>query len=373
MANIKKNSILTLNIGSSSIKLQLFSRDNLERILKGKVYNFYEQPLFEYEVFANPVSTHKQQLAKGFTHENGLSLVLNWLFQENQAWQISVVVHRIVHGGLDFNTHVIIDDRVLEGLKALRALAPLHQHYQVLAIEAVRRISKDLIQIACFDTVFHFSRSEIYTQYALPKVIRDRGVYKYGFHGLSYEWIVYYLRQKHPTLASGRLVVAHLGSGSSLCAIQNGKSVDTTMGFTPLDGLVMGSRSGSIDPSIVIYMIRELGYSNDEVEYILNNQSGLLGLSEISSDVRQLEESEDPKAKFALKYFCNRISQMIGMMIVTMGGVDGIIFTGGIGEHSVLVRKMVLGSLTFFPPFETHVVSTNEEWMMAKHSAAILV
>jgi len=228
------------------------------------------------------------------------------------------------------------------------------------------------LQIACFDTAFHAHHTPIFTQYALPQWLRDKGIRRYGFHGLSYEWIVHYLHQHDPKLAVGKIIAAHLGNGASLCAIKNGISIDTTMGMTALDGLPMGTRCGSLDPGIGIYMARELGLSPAEIESILYKESGLLGLSGLSNDVAILQESTQAKALFALDFFCLRSAQLMGMMAVALGGVDGIIFTGGIGENSEFVRNKILDHLEFLQPYMIRIIPANEERMMAMQSIKLI-
>ena len=228
------------------------------------------------------------------------------------------------------------------------------------------------MQIACFDTAFHAQHTPLFTTYALPEHLREQGIRRYGFHGLSYEWIAYSLRQNEPELAKGRVIAAHLGNGASLCAMRNGISIDTTMGMTALDGLPMGTRCGTLDPGVVIYMIRELKLSSNDAESILYHQSGLLGLSDWTHDVRLLQGSNESKARFALDYFCMRAAQLAGMMAVALGGIDGIVFTGGIGENSNFIRDTILHHLDFLRPFEVRVIKADEGRMMAMHTMSVL-
>ena len=212
----------------------------------------------------------------------------------------------------------------------------------------------------------------LFTEYALPQKIRDKGVRRYGFHGLSYEWIATVLRRDEPMLAQGRIIAAHLGNGSSLCAMRNGVSIDTSMGMTALEGLPMGTRCGNLDPGAVIYMIRELGFSPDEAEHCFYNESGLLGLSGQTNDVKTLQDSDTAKARFALDYFALKAAQFIGMMAVALGGVDGIVFTGGIGENSAFMCEKILGHIAFLKPFDVRVIPANEERIMAMHAQSLL-
>lgn len=376
MTNKIENSILVINTGSSSVKFQVFSRTpSLELLAQGKVSDLGSSPSFSainkrQEFAVN--QAEKIELPADYDHEKALHFILHWIEAQNQHWQIDTVTHRIVHGGTRFTSSGIITPEVMTYLRELCPLAPLHQPHNLIAIDILNALKPDLIQVACFDTAFHANHDPLFTEYALPKTIRDKGIRRYGFHGLSYEWIAHFLRRHEPDLARGRIIAAHLGNGASLCAMHNGISMDTTMGMTALDGLPMGTRCGALDPGAVIYMIRELNLSPDEAEAILYNQSGLLGLSDWTHDVRLLQESNQPEARFALDFFCMRTAQLIGMMVVALGGVDGIVFTGGIGENSSFIRDRILRHLDFLRPFEVHVVKANEEQMMAMHTVAAL-
>jgi len=376
MTNKIKKSLLVINTGSSSVKFQVFSRTpSLELLAHGKVSDLGSNPIFsavnERQGFAVS-QAEKIELSADYNHEKALHFILHWIEAKNQHWQIDTVTHRIVHGGTRFTSSVIITPEVMTYLRGLCPLAPLHQPNNLIAIDMLSTLKPGLIQIACFDTAFHANHDSLFTEYALPQTIRDKGIRRYGFHGLSYEWIAHFLRLHEPELARGRIIAAHLGNGASLCAMHNGISMDTTMGMTALDGLPMGTRCGALDPGAVIYMIRELNLSPDEAEAILYNQSGLLGLSDWTHDVCLLQESNKPKARFALDYFCMRTAQLIGMMAVSLGGVDGIVFTGGIGENSSFIRDRILRHLDFFRPFEVHVIKANEEQMMAMHTVSAL-
>jgi acetate kinase len=273
---------------------------------------------------------------------------------------------------VDFVEPVLMTPTVLTQLHLLGTLAPLHQPQSLAAIEIINTIKPDLRQIACFDTAFHAKHHPLFNHYALPDSMRQQGIRRYGFHGLSYEWIVQELKSKHPELYRGRVIAAHLGNGASLCAIQRGASIDTTMGMTALDGLPMGTRCGSIDPGAVIYMMRELGLSAQRIEEILYNESGLLALSGISYDARQLLASRKAEAKFALDFFALKTAQFIAMMAVSVGGIDGIVFTGGIGENMSTVRDDILAYLQFLRPFDVHIIPANEERIMAQHAVTVL-
>lgn len=362
--------ILVINTGSSSIKFQLFVLEpSLERSAWGGVYNIGISP----DLVIN-TSEHelKNELPVECTHETALYSILSWIKEQTQYGVLCAVVHRVVHGGSMFTKSVHVTPEILTALKTLIPLAPLHQGHNLAAIELLHAKRPDLIQIACFDTAFHSTHTPLFTTYAVPKEMSDAGIRRYGFHGLSYEWVVHYLQTHHESIAQGRIIVAHLGNGASLCAIRQGVSIDTTMGMTALDGLPMGTRCGQLDPGAIIYMIRALGLSPDAVESMLYNHSGLLALSDLTSDVRLLQESNTPESHFALDYFCLKTAQLIGAMAVALGGVDGVVFTGGIGEHSAEIRENILSYLTFLKPFKTLIVPANEERIMAMHAMELI-
>lgn len=369
-------SILAINAGSSSVKFQVFSKSSeLQLLAIGKVSDLGGKPLFtamDKTTTKNQQSEDKISLPTDCTHHDALQSILDWNHQKAEIWQVNAVVHRVVHGGTLFKHSVQVTPEMIKQLKTLIPLAPLHQPHNLTAIEMIDNMKPNLPQVACFDTAFHANQHALFTTYALPQSLRDAGIRRYGFHGLSYEWIAHSLREQDPSLAKGRVIAAHLGNGASLCAMQNGISVDTTLGMTALAGLPMGTRCGELDPGAVIFMLRELGFSPQDAEYTLYNQSGLLGLSGLTNDVERLEKSNDERAEFALDYFCLKAAQHLGMMAIAIGGVDCIVFTGGIGEHSELVRNNILRHVECLKPFETRVIPANEEWIMAMHALAIL-
>lgn len=358
--------LLILNIGSSSIKFRLFGlSEELPFLLGGKVTDIGGASVFQ--VHEDEYSDNEiRALPENTTHALAMKYVLDWLFKRQENWRLVAVAHRIVHGGERFSTPVQLDDASVEYLESLTLLAPLHQPYNLLAVKELWQSHPEVVQYGCFDTAFHAGHDALHSAYALPAALREKGIRRYGFHGLSYEWIGRRLQEDNPKLASGRVVVAHLGNGASLCAMQNGKSVDTTMGMTVLDGLPMGTRCGSIDAGVLIYMQRELGLSLGELEDVLYHESGLKGLSGISNDVKTLSESSDKQARFALDYFVWKCSQFIAAMAVTLGGLDGVVFTGGIGENAPSIRQGIVEKLAFLPEFETLVIPTNEERRMAQ-------
>jgi acetate kinase len=386
--------ILVVNAGSSSIKFQLFSldaRDPLKRLLKGQIEG---------------IGVHPKLIAKG---TDGQRIEESWSGQEvaNVPQALDKLVaflrarlgklptaigHRVVHGGPDYAEPVVIDDAVLDRLDTFSPLAPLHQPNNLAPIRAVRERQPQLLQVACFDTAFHRGHPDVADRYALPEELYAEGVRRYGFHGLSYEYIANRLPEIARDVARGRVVVAHLGSGASMCAISAGKSVDSTLGFTALDGLPMGTRPGQLDPGIVLYLMDEKRMSAKEIERFLYNECGLKGLSGISNDVRELLASKEPSAKLALDHFVYRISLYAGMLAAAMGGIDGFVFTAGIGENAPAIREAVAERLAWLgldfdrdanasgktlisrasSRVACYVIPTDEELMIARHTLRVL-
>jgi len=368
-----EHSLLTINSGSSSVKFRLFTQSrDLTMLASGKVINIGTAPQLITRDELKQGEKITQSLDITCDHEQALRLILNWVHQINHYGSIKSVAHRVVHGGALLTQSVLITQDILEQLKTLCSLAPLHQPQNIAAIEIIRQMHPELIQVACFDTAFHAHHTPLFTDYALPLSLRDKGIRRYGFHGLSYEWITHILKKEHQDIAQKRIIAAHLGNGASLCAIHHGISIDTTMGLTALDGIPMGTRCGSLDPGAIIYMIRELGISPEEIELTLYNDSGLLGLSGVSNDVKTLENSDEERARYALDYFCLKTAQLMGMMAIALGGVDAIIFTGGIGENSESIRKKILKKVEWLQPFSTLIIPANEEKMMALHALSVL-
>jgi acetate kinase len=310
--------LLTLNAGSSSVKFALFARAEaaLVPVRSGQVDG----------IGSGGVANHAQALEQIL---NGLGDV-----------HIGAIGHRVVHGGTRFEAPVRVDDAVLEAVAALSPLAPLHQPHNLAGMVAARQAFAGVPQVACFDTAFHRSMPQINQRFALPQALFDAGVRRYGFHGLSYESIAQQLRDHHPALATGRVVVAHLGNGASLCAMHNGRSVATTMGFSPLDGLPMGTRCGRLDPAVVLHLLHD--NSAEQVAHLLYHQSGLLGLSGLSSDMRTLEASPLPQAAMAIDYFVEHVLRETAAMASALRGIDALVFTGGIGENAVALRQRIV-------------------------------
>jgi acetate kinase len=318
--------ILVLNAGSATLKFALYRTTGNappDCLTRGQV-----------------------DLAPG-SHDDAVRSALATIERDVDGREIAAVGHRVVHGGADYVDSVAVDARVLSNLAALRSLAPLHQAQGLAVIEAVRLQRPSVPQFASFDTAFHSTLPLLEKRFALPQVWFDRGVRRYGFHGLSYEYVSSRLRELCATNAAqmARVVVAHLGSGASLCAMRDGASVATTMSFTPTDGLMMATRSGALDPSVVSYLVREHALTADDVDRLLNLESGLLGVSGISGDMRVLLASDAPDARFAVDLFVHRVVVEAGAMIAALGGLDGLVFTGGIGTHQAVIRRRVCNAL----------------------------
>jgi acetate kinase len=384
--------ILVLNAGSSSIKFQLFAVDgdaSLTRRLKGQV---------------DGIGTRPHLLAKGKDGETlvdntwpanavadvpaALDKTVTWLQQQLDGALPSAIGHRVAHGGPDFAEPTLIDDTVLDRLARLVPLAPLHQPNNLAPIRAIRARRPALPQVACFDTAFHRGHSEVAQRYAIPDALHAEGVRRYGFHGLSYEFIASSLPRVAPAIAGGRIVVAHLGSGVSMCAIAAGCSIDSTMGFTALDGVPMGTRSGQIDPGVLLYLMTTRGWDPARLEHFLYQECGLKGLSAVSNDMRDLLASDAPLAKLAVDYFVYRILREAGALAAAMGGIDGFVFTGGIGENAVPIRARVCQGLAWLgleldesangrhgprissagSRLSAWVIPTDEERMIARHT-----
>ena len=385
--------LMTFNAGSSSVKIGLFAidGDHLERIAHALI-DFRHSPLtfhlvegqavFDVELKADPT----EHLVDVMTE------TLDWIAEHYDLSELTCIGHRVVHGGDVFDTPVLITDESLAQIDALSILAPLHQPQALRLIRAMRHINPDLVQVASFDTVFHRTIPELTQRFAIPRALHDEGIKRYGFHGLSYKFIAGELRRRFPEAASGRVIAAHLGSGCSLCAMQDGRSRDTSMGFSTIDGVPMATRCGALDPGVVLHLQQQLGKSVDEVEDILYHQSGLKGVSGgISADCRELQASEDPRAKEALDLFTLRIAGEMGRLAMSLGGLDAVVFTAGIGENDAAIRAAVgqhLGWMglelsdsanaenaacisTEASGVKAYVIPTNEERVIAEEAFAV--
>jgi acetate kinase len=343
--------ILVVNSGSSSLKFALYpvSKQITEPLVKGKVIRIGTQPELTASIGNEALSVTKpfDEIPKDATHKWLITKLLERLYSHYVVFHPVAAGHRVVHGGSEFHQPIVINEENMATLISYIPLAPLHQHHCLAAIQAISDHSPDLPQIACFDTSFHHTQSRLEKIYAIPREYTEEGLIRYGFHGISYEYITSCLPEYLGNKENGRVIVAHLGNGSSLCALHNKRSVATSMGFSTLDGLVMGTRCGSLDAGIVLNLLTQKNLSANEVHEILYHKSGLLGVSTISNNMRVLEESSDPKAKEAIELFCYRAVKEIGALTAVLGGVDTIVFTAGIGENSVLIRKLICEPLSW--------------------------
>jgi acetate kinase len=387
------DTILVVNAGSSSVKFQVFAIEDESRLtcrIKGQIDGIGTRPRMRASVDDAKVDRTLDPAAvpdvpAALQHASG------WLRQDHAIDPIAIG-HRVVHGGPDFDGPVLVDQAVLTRLERYVPLAPLHQPNNLAPIRAIRARLPKLPQVACFDTAFHRGHGALADHFALPELLYEEGVRRYGFHGLSYEYIAHHLKRIAPEIAERRVLVAHLGSGASMCALSRGRSADSTMGFTALDGLVMGTRPGQLDPGVVLYLIAQKGMSPDEVQTLLYHECGLKGLSGISNDMRELLTSTDRRAAFAIDYFVQRVTQCAGMLTASLGGLDGFVFTAGIGENAPALRARIISKLDWLglvldptanavggPVISAEtsripilVVPTNEELMIARHTLALL-
>jgi acetate kinase len=388
------DTILIVNAGSSSLKFQVYGLAGdgaLKRLIKGQMDGIGTRPRLRAQG-----ADQKSAIDRIFAADQVADLPAAmqragaWLREAHKV-RPAAVGHRVVHGGPMFDGPVLIDDSVLAQLEQYTPLAPLHQPNNLAPIRAIRSLFPNTPQVACFDTAFHRGHTAIADHYAIPERYYVEGVRRYGFHGLSYEFVARQLPKVAPRIAGGRVVVAHLGSGASMCALAAGRSVETSMGFTALDGLPMGTRPGQIDPGVVLYLLGQKGMSGGEVEKLLYHESGLKALSGISNDVRVLEASADPRAGFALDYFAYRVGLEAGRLAAALGGIDGLVFTAGIGENSPTMRARIARHLAWLgaeldpqanahgPAISTsgsrvalYVIPTDEELMIASHTLGLL-
>jgi acetate kinase len=389
------DAIAVLNAGSSSIKFSLFAlkRDDLELELRGQVEGLFTAPRFIAKDRAGKtLAENSWDEGVELGHAGALDHLIAFVRERLGGDRLAGVGHRVAHGGLEYTQPVRVDAKVVEALRKFVPLAPLHQPNNLAPIALLLERLPALPQVACFDTSFHRSNPEIAQMFALPAEMHAQGVRRYGFHGLSYEYIASVLPQFDAGAARGRTVVMHLGNGSSMCAMNGGKSVASTMGFTAVDGLPMGTRCGSIDPGVILYLMDQRGMDARAIEKLIYNQSGLLGVSGISSDMRTLLASDEPRAKLAVDLYLYRIRRELGSLAAALGGLDAIVFTGGIGENAAVVRERACRDAAWlgveFDPaanakggpcisargsgVSAWVIPTNEELMIARHTRALL-
>lgn len=382
--------VLTINAGSATIKFGVFAAET-------ELYKAAADKSLQ-SCGLQITSPQKENVSlpfpENFNVDNfyalAIRLFIDWL--KNKNVEIKAVSHRVVHGGMKYSAPILLTDSVLQALIELYPLAPLHQPFNVQGIQQAQKLLPDCLQIACFDTAFHRTNPELNQLYAIPKQWAEKGVRRYGFHGLSYAYIQQQFIKKAPQLAHKKIIIAHLGQGASLCALKDGKSWLTSMGLSALDGLVMGTRCGTLDPGVILYWLQECQYSAAQISEILYKKSGLLGISDISADMRVLLASTESSAKQAVELFIQRLVQQIGLLMVELQGLDALIFTAGIGEHSAPIRAAVIERLQWLgfaldkdantqnaflitaasSTIPVYVIPTNEEAMLAAYAMQIL-
>lgn len=392
--------ILTVNGGSSSLKCGLFEQldGKLEGRYRFKFSNILNSPKLKLSSNDPGIGIQEIDLAIAMDstdlehrHQACLGFLFAWLGENLKSARLQSIGHRVVHGGEKFETPILVDDAVLQQLAVFNPLAPLHQPFNLRLIEVCQQLQPKLPQLACFDTMFHLGQPEVERHYAIPQKYTDAGIHKYGFHGLSYEYILQELIALDPICESQRIIVCHLGAGASMCAIKNGRSVASTMGFSAVDGLPMASRSGAIDPGVLLYLQRHYHMDTDALENFLYKECGWLGVSGLSSDMLTLKQSSEPAAQKAIDMFCYRAALEIGKLTAALQGVDKIVFTGGVGENDADIRAAIadqcgwLGAKlcadsnqegrTVFSITNSAVcllkIATNEELMIAQHCSTL--
>ncbi len=392
--------ILTINAGSSSIKFALFERGEPlapQAALRGELDGIGAQPRLKAQdaggaVLAELTFDDLAGLPAEEQHRRTLDFLVRWLDEHDAGWRIASVGHRVVHGADRYAAPVVLAPADVEALTGFIPLAPLHQPHNVAGIRALSALLPGVPQVACFDTAFHTTQPAVARRFALPRRLSEAGIKRYGFHGLSYEYVARVLPQHLSAKADGRVVVAHLGNGASMCAMHQRKSVATTMGFTALDGLMMGTRCGAIDPGVLLHLMEFHHLDAAALTKLLYKESGLLGVSGVSQDMRALLDSAAPEAAEAVELFCYRIARELGSLAAALGGLDALVFTAGIGERAAPVREKVCAHAGWLgvqldaaanarhaaristkdSKVDVLVLPTNEEWMIAQHAAALI-
>lgn len=391
-----QSAILILNAGSSSLKFAVYTEEppphTLRRLFHGAIDSLDSAPRFQVFADGDNASPLEDHPLEATNHQQAMACLLEWLDENGRNLRISAAGHRVVHGGECFTQPLRLDAQTLAELHNYIPLAPLHMPHNLAAISALWQQRPELPQVACFDTAFHHDMPVEEQLFALPLSYREQGIRRYGFHGLSYEYIASVLPDYLGDIAEGRVIVAHLGHGASLCALRARKSMATTMSFTPLDGIPMATRPGAIDPGVLLYLLREKGLSVAALDELLNHQAGLLGLSGSSGDMRQLLADTRPEAQQAIAYFVHHTRRAIGSLVAVLGGLDALVFTAGIGEHAPTVRASICASLgwlgveldaaanrvnaSFISPADARVpvcvIATDEALMIARHTRSIL-
>jgi acetate kinase len=387
------DSIAVLNAGSSSIKFSLFAGAELELMVRGQAEAIHTSPRFVAKDPAGAtISTRTWDAASAPGHDGALQHIVEFVRAQLGNTPLAGIGHRVVHGGLRYAQPMRVDGAVLEDLAQFVPLAPLHQPHNLTPIRLLLERQPELAQVACFDTAFHRAQPELAQMFALPRELHEAGVQRYGFHGLSYEYVASVLPELDRRAANGRCVVLHLGNGASMCALSGGRSVASTMGFTAVDGLPMGTRCGALDPGVILYLLDQRGMDTRSIERLIYSESGLLGVSGVSSDMRTLLASDAPRARLAIDLYVYRIGRELGSLAAALGGLDAIVFTGGIGENSAEIRERVCRDARWLgvtlddkrnreggPRIDLGtgsvagwVVPTNEELMIARYTRRVL-
>lgn len=367
---MKNKMLLTLNAGSSSIKFATYAIQNpLLKLNDGDIVNINTAPVFK-------IRNHHKQIIfnQSYDKNHDYHFFFNELLDKisTDDNQLVGVGHRVVHGGERYHHPTKVSREVLDYLKTLIPFAPLHQPYNVAAIESLSNQYPKLPQVACFDTAFHYTHPAVADTFGIPRKFTQEGVRRYGFHGLSYEYIISKIKKNFPEKYQQRIIVAHLGNGASLCAIKNGVSIASTMGFSTLDGLLMGTRCGSIDPGVLLYLMQTKQMNASDLEKLLYHQSGLLGVSGISNNMQTLLDDKSHEAHEAIELFIYRIKREIGSMAAALEGLDLLIFTGGIGENAATIRESVSNNLDWLGNPSVMVIPTDEEWVIANHTLPLI-
>lgn len=371
--------ILTVNGGSSSLKCALFARNGkkVEPLYLFKLGNILNTPIMK--VLSSDSKT-LEKLEPDMTsvdadnrHQACLDLVIQWVRKQLPDSQISAFGHRVVHGGEAFSDPVVITDKIMKKLEELIPLAPLHQPYNLKLIRACQQLEPELPQIACFDTMFHIGQPQVERHYAIPRKYTEAGIHKYGFHGLSYEYIQRTLEKIGKGAESDNTIICHLGAGASICAVKQGRSIASSMGFTAVDGLPMGSRTGNIDPGVLLYLQRHYEMDTDQLENFLYKESGWLGVSGISSDMMELEQSDQPEAEEAIAMFAYRAALEIGRLSAALQGIEQLVFTGGVGENDSKLRKRICDQLEWLGIKLNKSANKEDEAIISKASAKVIV
>lgn len=402
---MEKSSLLVINAGSSSIKFALFTLEgdsvSDKPVLSGVIDGIGAVTHFKAKNIAGDVLIDKDLDMSGVKpgdldagHAKALEYLHTWLAEQPEFGKLAAIGHRVLHGGDIYSKPVVIDEKVYQQLMDLAPLGPLHQKHNMRPVKAFFKMFPSVPQVACFDTAFHMTQDPLARRFPIPKKFDDEGIKRYGFHGTSFDYISYVLpKYMSENEANGRIIINHLGNGSSLCGIRDRKCVTTTMSFTALDGVMMGTRCGAVDAGMVLYLITEKGMTAEEVTDLLYKKSGLLGVSGISQDMRALEKSEDPNAKLAIELFVYRIVREMGSVMAALEGLDAIVFTAGIGENAVEIRRDICKRLEWVgvkldddankskktlisapdSKVKVYIIPTNEEWMIARYAHELTV